>query len=131
MSIGHDMVMNLQEEEIKYVYYLDMISKYFLKQLTDNLKFLGVQISFGCAMVVMLDFKFGAKVQIILESASNIVQFYKTVGRFITNIMIHWDPIIEGNAIKFKDTGLNIAIATVEGDKGSSGKMNKFKYTAA
>ena len=82
-------------------------------------------------MVARPDFKFGGNLQMRLEVASNIVQFYKTVGRFITNIMIHWDPIIEGNAIKFKDTGLNIAIATVEGDKGSSGKMNKFKYTAA
>ena len=108
-----------------------MVDRDFLKNLADNLNLPCGHINVGGAMVATPYFNYVEKLQNRLEAASVFVQFYKTVGRFITNIMIHWDPIIEGNAIKFKDTGLNIAIATVEGDKGSSGKMNKFKYTAA
>ena len=30
-----------------------------------------------------------------LEAASNLVRFYKTVGRSIIKIIIQWDPIIK------------------------------------
>ena len=46
-------------------------------------------------MVTTPDFKFGKKSQMILEAASNLVQFYKTLGRSITNNIIQWDPNIK------------------------------------
>ena len=72
-----------------------MIGKDFLNKLTYNLKLPGGQVNVGGAMVAMTYFKFGAKSQIRLEAASNIVRFYKTVVRPITNTIIQWDPIIK------------------------------------
>ena len=46
-------------------------------------------------MVARPDFKFGGNLQMRLEVASNIVQFYKTVGRAITNTIMKWDSIIK------------------------------------
>ena len=46
-------------------------------------------------MVAVPDFKFGGKLQMRLESALNIVRLYKTVGIYITNSIIKWDPIIK------------------------------------
>ena len=48
-----------------------------------------------CAMVTTAYFKFGAKSQMRLEADSNILLFYKTVGRAITNAIIQWGPIIK------------------------------------
>ena len=70
-----------------------MFDKDFLKHLTDNLKRSGGQINVGGAMVATLSFNPGAKLQMILEATSNIVIFYNTVGRAITNTPIQWDPI--------------------------------------
>ena len=88
MAIGHYTLANLQEGGLDDVYDLDMGDKDFLKQLKDNLKCPGGQINVGSAMIATPAFKFGAKVHMRLEAASNIVQFYKTVGKDITNTMI-------------------------------------------
>ena len=52
---------------------LDIVNKYFLKQLINSLKISGVQIDVGSTIIAMLDFKFGVKSQMRLESASNIL----------------------------------------------------------
>ena len=72
-----------------------MVNKYFIKQLTDNLKRPGEQINMGCVMVVTPYFNFGTKLRMRLEVASNLVQVYKTAGIVITNTMIQWDPIVK------------------------------------
>ena len=46
-------------------------------------------------MVERPDFKSGAKLQMILEADSNLVRFYNTVVRAITNTIIQWDSIIK------------------------------------
>ena len=71
-----------------------MVDKDFLKWLTDNIKLFGGQINVGGAIVATPDFKVGAKSQMILKAASNIVLFYKTVERVIIKNMIQWNPII-------------------------------------
>ena len=71
-----------------------MVDKECLKQLTDNLKHPGVQINVGGAMVATPAFKFFAKLQMILKSASIFVRFYKTTGISISKTMIQWDPNI-------------------------------------
>ena len=73
MDVGHDAVAKIQEEEIKFMDDLEMVDKYFINQLIDNLKHHGIQIIVGGAMVVTLYFKFGTKLQMRLEYASNLV----------------------------------------------------------
>ena len=46
-----------------------MVDKDFINQSTDNLKRPGSQINVGGEMVVIPDFKFGEKLQKILEAA--------------------------------------------------------------
>ena len=65
-----------------------MVNKYFLEQLIDNLKRPGRQNTVGGAMVAIPDFMFGAKLQMTLEAASNLVRLHKTVERAITNTII-------------------------------------------
>ena len=73
MAMGHDTVVKLPEESIKYLEYFDMVDKYFIKQLTDNIKLLGGHINVYGAMVATPFFKFGAKLQMRLESTSNLM----------------------------------------------------------
>ena len=94
MYMCPDMVVNIQEEVKQDFDDLEIFDRYFLKQLKDNLKRPGFQINVGDNIVATPVFKFGANLQIILEIASNLVQFYKAVGRAITNIMTQWDPNI-------------------------------------
>ena len=94
-AIAQYTVVKLQEEKICGVDDLELVDKYFIKQLIDNLKLPCGQINVGGAMIVAPDFYSGAKSQMILEAASNIVQFYKTVGRAITNTVMQLDPIIK------------------------------------
>ena len=70
-----------------------MVDKKFLNQLTDNLKRPGGHINVGGAMIATPYFNYGANLQMRLEASSDIVQFYNTVGRSITNTMIQWYPI--------------------------------------
>ena len=49
----------------------------------------------GGVVVATLVFKFGANLQMRLEAASNILWFYNTVRRVISNTMIKWDIIIK------------------------------------
>ena len=95
MDKGNDKVEKLQEEGIKDVEYLNMVDKNFIKQLTDNLKRPGGQVNVGGVMVATPDINFGAKSQMRLETASNLVKLYKTVGRTIINTKIQWYPIIK------------------------------------
>ena len=73
MVIGHNVVVNIQEDFIKDVDDLDMVDKDFIKQLTDNLKWPGDQINVCCAMLETPAFNFGAKLQMILETTLIIV----------------------------------------------------------
>ena len=68
------MVVNIQEEGIEDMGYFETVDKDFLKKLTDNLKFPDGNINVGGAMVTTPDFKFGTKLQMILETAFNLVQ---------------------------------------------------------
>ena len=88
MDIWYNTVENFQEEGIEYVDDLEMVDMDFLKQLTDNLICPGGKINGGVTMVKTPDIKFSEKIQMRLESASNILRFYKTAGRAITNTMI-------------------------------------------
>ena len=88
------MVVKLQEEGIEDVDDLEMVDKDFLKQFIDNLKRPGNQINLGGEMVVTPYFKFDENLHMRLEADSNILRFYNTVGRAITNTVIQWDPII-------------------------------------
>ena len=66
-------MVKLQEEGIEDVDDLEIVDKYFLKQLTDNLKRPGDQINEVGVMVLMPDLKLGAKSQKRLEADSNIL----------------------------------------------------------
>ena len=55
------MVVNLQEEGIKDVDYLEIVDKDFPKKLSDNLKLPGGRINVGGAMFATSAFKFGVK----------------------------------------------------------------------
>ena len=70
-----------------------MVDKNFLNQLTDNLKRPGGHINVGGAIIATPYFNYGTNLQMRLEASSDIVQFYNTVGRSITNTMIQWYPI--------------------------------------
>ena len=50
-----------------------MVDKYFLEELTDNLKHPGDKINVGGVMVATPDFNYGAKLKKILEAAANLV----------------------------------------------------------
>ena len=79
------MTVKFQEEGIKGMDDLDMVYNYFLNQLTDNLKRPVGHVIVGGAMVATPDSKFGAKLQIILEAALNLMKLYMTVEISITN----------------------------------------------
>ena len=66
-------MVKLQEEGIEDVDDLEIVDKYSLKQLTDNLKRPGDQINEVGVMVLMPDLKLGAKSQKRLEADSNIL----------------------------------------------------------
>ena len=66
-------MVKLQEEGIEDVDDLEIVDKYFLKQLTENLKRPGDQINEVGVMVLMPDLKLGAKSQKRLEADSNIL----------------------------------------------------------
>ena len=65
-----------------------MVDTVFLKQLTYTLKHTSGRITVGSAMFATSDFKFGTKLQVILEAASNLVLLHKKLGRSITNTTI-------------------------------------------
>ena len=73
MAIEHDVMVIFQGEGISNVDYLEIFDKYFLEQLTDNLKIYDGQINVGGTMVTTPDFMFGVKLQMRLEYASNLV----------------------------------------------------------
>ena len=73
MAIGYYIVVKLQEEGIEDVDDLEIVDKYFLKQLTENLKRPGDQINEVGVMVLIPDLKLGAKSQKRLEADSNIL----------------------------------------------------------
>ena len=58
-----------------------------------------------------------------------VTQCVDNVDHQILNELTHVNLLL--NAIECKDTGLNAAISMLKGDKGPTGKMNKFKYYAA
>ena len=95
MNIPHNALVKLQKEGANNEGYLEITDKNFLEHWTDHLKRPGGQVNVGGAMVAVPDFKFGGKLQMRLESALNIVRLYKTVGIYITNSIIKWDPIIK------------------------------------
>ena len=72
-----------------------MVDRDFLKNLADNLNLPCGHINVGGAMVATPYFNYGEKLQNRLEAASVFVQFYKTVGRAITNTIIQWGPIFK------------------------------------
>ena len=66
----------------------------FLKQSTEKIKLPGSQVNVGSTIFTTLGFRFGSKLQMILEGALNIMQFYNIVGIYITNTIIQGYPII-------------------------------------
>ena len=74
---------------------LEKVGKYFINQLTDNLKRPGGYINMYGAMVEMAYFNFGEKLHLRLEDSSNLVLFHDTVGISITITVIKWYPIIK------------------------------------
>ena len=116
MRIGHNIVAKLQEEGIEDVNDLGLVDNYFLNQITDNLKQPSGQINVGGVMVATPALKFGEKLQMRLDAALNIVRFYKTAVRAITDNMIQWVPIIKEFTnewkILFKRKGEDVSAVT-------------------
>ena len=58
-----------------------------------------------------------------------MTQCAKHVDYQLTNELTRENFLLD--AIKCKDSGLNVGIAMVKGDKGPTRNMNKFKYSSA
>ena len=91
----------LQEEGIDTVLDLADFDKDTLKQVADNLRRPGGRVpdpdpgAAAGATIPTLTFVFGAKSQMRLLAACDLVRYYETVGREITPQNIRWDPVIK------------------------------------
>jgi hypothetical protein len=100
MAIPHATRMQLQEEGIDDVSDLADFHKDTLKQVADNLRRPGGRVpnpdpgAAAGAMIPTPPFVFGAKSQMRLLAACDLVRYYGTVGREITTNNIRWDPVI-------------------------------------
>jgi hypothetical protein len=101
MAIPHETRMQLQEEGIDDVSDLADFDKDTLKQVADNLRRPGGRVpnpdpgAVAGAMIPTPPFVFGAKSQMRLLAACDLIRYYDTVGREITTNNIRWDPVIK------------------------------------
>ena len=108
MAIPHETRIQLQEEGIDDVGDLVDFDKETLKQVADNLRRPGGRVpnpdpgAAAGAMIPTPPFIFGAKSQMRLLAACDLVQYYETVGREITMGNIHWDPVIKNFAEQWR-----------------------------
>jgi hypothetical protein len=91
----------LREEGIDTVLDLADFDKDTLKQVADNLRRPGGRVpdpdpgAAAGATIPTPTFVFGAKSQMRLLAACDLVRYYETVGREITPQNIRWDPVIK------------------------------------
>jgi hypothetical protein len=108
MPIPHETRIQLQEEGIDDVGDLVDFDKETLKQVADNLRRPGGRVpnpdpgAAAGAMIPTPPFVFGAKSQMRLLAACDLVRYYETVGREITTGNIRWDPVIKNFAEQWR-----------------------------
>ena len=97
MAIPHATVLQVSHEGIDTVSDLAEFDKSPLKQIADNLRRPGGRIadpSPGAgagATIPTPPFVFGAKSQMRMEVACNLIRFYDTIGRPLTAANLKWD----------------------------------------
>ena len=97
MAIPVATVLQLQSEGITTVQDLADFDKDSLVQIADNLRRPGGRIldpNNPLATIPTPPFVFGAKSQMRLEVACNLIRFYDTIGRPLTAANIAWNPIM-------------------------------------
>ncbi len=98
MAIPHATVVQLVEEGIDTVEDLQEFYSDALKHVDNNLCRPAGRIpdpNNANATIPQPSFQFGAKSQMRLESACDLVRFYVTIGRDLTAANICWNPIIK------------------------------------
>jgi hypothetical protein len=127
MAIAHDTRIQLQQEGINNVVDLADFEKDTLKQVADNLRRPGGRVpdpdpgAAAGAMIPTPPFVFGAKSQMRLLAACDLVRYYGTVGREITAANVHWDPVIK--------TVLPLAGLLVDIEEASAPKVSEISAT--
>ena len=108
MAIPAATRIQLQEEGIDTVNDLVDFDKDTLKQVADNLRRPGGRVpdpdpgaAAGATIPTPL-FVFGAKSQMRLLAACDLVRYYDTVGREVTPQNIRWDPVIKNFSEQWK-----------------------------
>ena len=100
MAIPHATVMQLRNEGITAVDDLEEFDADSLAQIANNLRRPGGRIPDPTpgappgATIPTPPFVFGAKSQMRLEAACDLVRFYRTIGRPLTAANIAWDPVM-------------------------------------
>ena len=108
MGVQHAMVVQLALEGIQTVDDLADFDKEALQQLADNLRRPGGRVPNpdpGAAVGSTIPtpaFVFGAKSQIRLGIACELVQYYNTVGRDLTAVSMRWNNVIKNFKIQWK-----------------------------
>ena len=104
MAIPHATVIQLQHEGISQVSYLADFDKSAILQITENLRKPGDRIPNPDpgATIPRPPFVFGAKSQMRVLAACDLIRFYVTIGRMLTAGNIRWDPIIKDFKIQWK-----------------------------
>ena len=100
MAIPNGTVVQLAKEGIVKVANLLDFDKESLRQIEDNLRRLGGRVPDPMpgapqgASVPQPPYVFGAKLQMRLEVASKLVQFYFTIGRPVTAANLMWNLVM-------------------------------------
>jgi len=106
MALPHDTRLKLQEEGIMLVSDLAEFDEDTFKQIATNLKKPGDRIPNpdpgAGGTIPRPPYTFGAKSQKRLLAASEIVRFYKTIGRELTTGAIRWNPVVQNFAEQWK-----------------------------
>ena len=108
MAIPHATVIQLQQEGISQVSDLADFDKSAILQITENLRKPGDRIpnpdpgADPGATIPRPPFVFGAKSQMRVLAACDLIRFYVTIGRNLTAGNIRWDPIIKDFKIQWK-----------------------------
>ena len=108
MGIPHATMVQMQQEGIQLVADLADFEKQSLQQLADNLRKPGGRIAdpdpnapLG-ATIPMPAFTYGAKSQKRLTVACDLIRFYQTVGRDLTEANIQWNQVMSNFEIQWK-----------------------------
>jgi len=100
MALSAATRVQLGQEGITDIADLAEIDSENLKQIADNLQrpagtIVDPNDAAGVRLIPIPPFVFGAKSQLRVKAATNLLHYYETVGRVHTVSNLRWDPIIK------------------------------------